>query len=173
MAVATKLTWEEFEKLPDDGRHHELLEGEHIALTPPRFDHSAIADRILTILRRQTQRKAYVEAGYRLGSDSWVQPDVSIPSLEQLAGPKPGGYLHGAPDLAVEVVSPSETAAILDRKVRRLLAAGESEVWVVYPETRTVHVFRRSGSQVKQAADRIATDVLPGWEANVADFFAD
>ena len=75
--------------------------------------------------------------------------------------------------MAVEVVSPSETAAILDRKVRRLLAAGDSEVWVVYPETRTVHVFRRSGSQVKQAADRIATDVLPGWEANVADFFAD
>ena len=77
MAVATKLTWEEFEKLPDDGWHHELLEGEHIALAPPRFDHSETADRILTLLRRQTQRKAYVEAGYRLGADSWVQPGVS------------------------------------------------------------------------------------------------
>ena len=173
MAVATKLTWEEFEKLPDDGWHHELLEGEHIALAPPRFDHSEIADRILTLLRRQTERKAYMEAGYRLGADSWVQPDVSIPSLAQLAGPRPGGYLQGAPDLAVEVVSPSETATILHRKIGRLLSAGAAEVWVIYPEAREVQVFRGSVSETRHAGDIITTPVLPDWQANVAAFFED
>lgn len=173
MATATKLTWEEFERLPDDGFHHELLEGEYIAVAPPRFAHSQIAHRILALFAKVRERAAFIEAGCRIGRENWIQPDVSIPNPAQLAGPMEGGYLLGAPDLAVEIVSPSETAAILDRKVDRLLAAGAAEVWVVYPETRKVHIFRGSTTEVKHHGDTIATAVLPGWQAGVSGFFED
>lgn len=173
MATATKLTWEEFERLPDDGWHHELLEGEHIAVAPPRFAHSRIAHRILALFSKASERIAFIEAGYQIGRENWIQPDVSIPTRAQLKDPMEGGYLQGAPDLAVEIVSPSETAAILDRKVDRLLAAGAAEVWVVYPDTRKVHVFRGPSTEVKHPGDVIATAVLPGWQADVRGFFED
>ncbi len=170
MAVATKLTWEEFEKLPDDGWHHELLEGEHIALPPPQRRHSETARRIFRLLDSCKGREAYFEAGFRIGGNSWVQPDVSVLRAEQEQGAS--GYFEGPPDLAVEVVSPSETATVLHRKIDRLLSSGTGEVWVVYPETRTVQVFRGAISETKHVGDIIQSPLLPGCQANVADLFA-
>lgn len=172
MAVATKLTWEEFEKLPDDGWHHELLQGEHIALPPPQRRHSRTARRVFRLLDNYAGCEAHMEAGFRLGADSWVQPDVSVlrPEQQHEGG---DGYFEGPPALAVKVVSPSETARVLQRKTDRLLARGATEVWVLYPDTKQVQVFRRSAWETKYSGDTLTTALLPGWKANVADFFAD
>ena len=171
MAVATKLTWEEFEKLPDDGWHHELLEGEHIALPPPQRPHSQTARRVFRLLDSCKGRETYFEAGFRLGADSWVQPDVAVLRAEQQQ--ERGGYFEGPPELAVEIVSPSETATTLHRKIDRLLSAGAAEVWVLYPETGKLQVFRGVTSETKHASDTITTPVLPDWNAKVASFFED
>jgi Uma2 family endonuclease len=82
--------------------------------------------------------QAYFEAGYKLHENpaSWVEPDVSFLRGDRLPVTKFQDYFLGAPELAVEVVSPFESASDLDRKVELRLAAGSLAVWVIYPRKR-------------------------------------
>jgi Uma2 family endonuclease len=79
--------------------------------------------------------------------------------------------LEGAPDLVIEVVSPSETAEDLDQKIREYLAAGAGVVWAIYPRARTVHVHKADGTVRIIGEDGLleAPDLLPGWSVRVAD----
>ena len=82
------------------------------------------------------------------------------------------GYFLGAPDLAIEVVSPSESARDLNKKVSLMLKSGSLAVWVIYPEERTVQVHRPDGTSY--AADTLTLpELLAGWEAPVASLFED
>ena len=72
--------------------------------------------------------------GYKLGDNSWVQPDVSITHADQ----PDGKYLGGAPAIAIEVISPSNTIGAMDTTTQLYFAFGALEVWRVYPETRHV-----------------------------------
>ncbi|HUP52383.1 MAG TPA: Uma2 family endonuclease, partial [Longimicrobiales bacterium] len=78
------------------------------------------------------------------------------------------------PDLAVEVVSPANTAADIEQKVGEYLAAGTVEVWVLYPRTHTLVVHRGDGVVLRRGdEDEIdGGDVLPGFRASVRSFFA-
>src|SRR5277367_6674291 len=151
MATTTNLlSWEAFEQLPDDGMHHEILEGELITLPPPKFGHGDVAWRTANALRILQDRRigrVYTEMGYKLSErpPTWIQPDVSFVHEERCLTARRDGYFIGSPELAVEVVSPSETLAGMDRKVKTLLAAGGAAVWVIDPETLSVHVFLRDG----------------------------
>lgn len=80
--------------------------------------------------------------------------------------------LEVAPDLAVEVISPCNEAADIHRKIRQLLAAGTTLVWIVYPATRTVEVHTHSGAAaLERAAILKGGDVLPGFEVAVHEIF--
>ncbi len=179
MATTTNLlSWEAFEQLPDDGMHHEIIHGELITLPPPQFPHSKIAKRLyraLLVVEEAGIGEVFLEAGYKLSDNppTWIQPDLSFVRPGRTAGVT--GYLTGAPDLAVEVVSPSDTPADLDRKVEALLAAGGMMVLVIFPDTRRVRVFRRDGTSFSLGAhDTLsAPDLLPGWEMPVAKLFED
>jgi Uma2 family endonuclease len=158
--MATTLTslisWEAFEQLPDDGMHRELVEGELIELPPPKSKHVVIAHNTYESLRPvQVSRvvKVFVEAGYRLSAKSWVQPDVSVLTRERAIAPSPDGHFHGGPELAIEVVSPPETARDLNRKVDLLLANGSLAVWVIYPEEEEVRVFLADGTGFVRGID--------------------
>lgn len=152
MATTTNLlSWAEFEQLPDDGMHHEIIEGELINYPPPKWKHSDVASNAfvaLLPLRQNGLGRVHAEAGYKISHNppSWIQPDVSFVRAERIDTVAPGGYLTGAPELAVEIVSPSESAIDLDRKVEALLAAGSQQVWVVYPVSRKVRVFLSDGT---------------------------
>ncbi len=180
MATKTLLTWEQFEQLPDDAMHYELLDGELITLPPPKSGHSTIAHTIRDALSpyviERGLGRVYVEAGYRLSTDpgTWVQPDVSFLRAERLSSTRQDQYFEGAPDLAVEVISPSESAHDVNRKTRKMLAAGARAVWVVYPETREAHISRNGSAQALTERDTISEpDLFPGWQFPVAKFFAD
>ena len=116
MATATNLlSWEAFEKLPDDGMHHEVIQGELITLPPPQFPHVKVAKRLyqaLFVLEEKGVGEVFVEAGYKLSEKpaTWIQPDVSFLRPGRTADVT--RYLTGAPDLAVEVVSPSDLSLI-------------------------------------------------------------
>jgi Uma2 family endonuclease len=115
-----------------------------------------------------------MEVGYKLGDDpaTWIEPDVSFLRNERVTGTTDGSYCLGAPELAVEVVSPSESARDLRRKVAPLLKAGSLAVWVIYPEERTVEVYRPDGTSY--TADTLsAPELVAGWEAPVASLFED
>jgi Uma2 family endonuclease len=185
MATTTTPTgltsWEAFEKLPDgDGYHREILEGEVQTLPPPKSGHSNIASNAyeaLLALKNQGLGRVYLEAGYRLSQDpaTWIQPDVSFLRAERVSRASQDDYFTGAPNLAVEVVSPSESAADIQRKVKLLLGAGAEAVWVVYPKTRTVEVHRPDGTSVsRHMKDTLSAPFLPpDWESPVAKLFED
>ena len=100
--------------------------------------------------------------------------DASFIRRERLPdGQSLEGDPYFAPDLAVEVISPNDNAVQVERKVRDYLANGVRMVWVVYPETRTVHVYRPGGTSVVLADtdDISGEDVIPGFACRVADFF--
>ena len=85
----------------------------------------------------------------------------------------PEGAIEIPPDLAVEVVSPGDNARDLEEKVAEYLEAGVRLIWVIYPETRSAHVFRLNGGALRLGADDALSgeDVLPGFTLPLARLF--
>ena len=179
MATTTNLlSWAAFEQLPDDGMHHEIIEGELITLPPPMSRHSIVALNALEALqpiRRRAGCRAFPEAGYKLSEHppTWIQPDVSFLNEKRVKNTDLDGYFLGAPELAVEVISPSESAADVHRKVELLLANGCQTVWVIYPRTKKVQVHLANGTSFSRGIhDSLSLpDLVPGWELPVAMIF--
>jgi len=176
--TTTLLTFEEFERLPDQPGKRELLKGKLIELPPAEFKHNRTShwiykplDTALSDAHRRGEAvdlgEVYIEMGYKLG-DSWVQPDVSV----TYAGQAVGKYLEGAPAIAIEVVSPSNTAQALDLKTDLYFQHGAREVWRVYPMTRHVVVHVPGGSRVIPENDAVTTPLLPGFALGVGELFA-
>jgi Uma2 family endonuclease len=144
MGTTTLLSFEEFEELPSEPGKMELLDGELIRLPPAKIRHTKIIHGLSDLLRSIVGKTGaglgvvYIEAGYKIGRNNWLQPDVSITRR----GQPETDYLEGAPALAIEVISESNTADQMQRKVKLYLANGAQEVWVVYPKTRSVWVFQ-------------------------------
>ncbi len=178
MATTTNLlSWEAFEQFPDDGMHHEIIEGELITLPPPKSGHSRVVGKAfkrLPPLEESGLWRVLAEAGYKLSENpaTWIQPDVSLLRSERALATAPDGYFIGAPELAIEVASPSESARDLEHKVAALLAAGGTAVWVVYPDIQKVRVFLRDGASFSHGTLSVP-DLLPGWELPVAKLFED
>lgn len=111
--------------------------------TPRRRD---IVFLVLTALRRYlkesgSQGLAYADVEFALDSNTRLRPDVSVLLAEQSRSLDLDRIpIPGAPDIAIEVISPSERAAASDAKVRTYLRHGTSEVWQVYPDSRTVQI---------------------------------
>ena len=106
--------------------------------------------------------------------DSVPKPDGLFVSAERHPSRAPViGSLRVPPELVIEVVSPSDNAYHVERKVWRYLEAGVEMVWVAYPDTRSVHVFRRDGSSsvVRPPMSLDGEAILPGFSQPVADFF--
>ena len=170
------LSWKEFEQLPDE--HLEILEGELITLPPPKSKHSIIAFKIAVLLlpfQEKGQGQILCEAGYQLSEDpaTWIQPDVSFHKMERVRATTPADYFRGAPELAIEVVSPSETAEMLNGKIEALLSGGSLAVWVIYPINREVRVFLPDGMSFRRGVNDVLTapELFPGWELPVARLF--
>lgn len=176
MSARTLLTFEQFEQFPDDGMKHELLQGEHIILPPPKLRHSNLQHKLLRALQPYVDQHQLgdvrIEAGFKLSKDTWLQPDVSFIRTAQLTSADPDGYLEGSPAIAIEVASESNTAAQLDQKLGLYFAHGAEEVWVVYPKTRRVRAYYPDGRSQTFAHGDIRTDSLPGWSTPVESLFA-
>ncbi len=179
MGAKTLLSWEQFEALPEDGNQYELNNGELVTMPPPGRTHSEIIWKISKILSRFVDEKQigriHIEIGFILSRKpeiTYRQPDISYLSKARLQAMGDTQFFEGAPDLAIEVVSPGNDAAELALKVEQYLAAGSAEVWVFYPKNRSVHVHKADGTVSKlSGTDTITTDLFPGWSARIAEFF--
>jgi len=174
------LTFEEFEHLPDEPGKLELLEGELIRMPPAKRKHLDTTQQLFLLLhsmvgdlRRERPNlglgKVHIEMGYRMGSDpgSWLQPDASITH----AGQTGDDYYEGAPLVAIEVASESQSAAHLEAKAEMYLSHGASEVWLVFPKTCKVWICRAGASTIEVLESAIRSDVLPGVEIRFEDIF--
>jgi Uma2 family endonuclease len=174
MSTTTLLTFEEFEKLPDEAGKLELLDGELIRMPPPKKRHMTIAHRLLFVLKPVVDSApaearlggVFVEMGYKIGAENWLRPDVSI----EHSGQPCDEYLEGAPALAVEVVSESNTARDLERKQKLYLDNGGIEVWVIYPDTQTVYVYRTDN--VQKFSGILRSRLIEGLEIDLKTLFA-
>jgi len=176
MGVKTLMTVEELAHLPDDGLRYELDEGELITMAPASEGHGGIAAEILGILRNFVKEHSLgrvftPDTGFRLADDTVRAPDVAFVRKQRLTGR--WTYFQGAPDLAVEVFSPSDSVAQLMHKVQQYLRAGCHTVWVVYPEAKQVHVLEASGHDRILDADEMleAPELLPGFSVPVQSLF--
>ena len=178
--TTTPLTFEEFERLPDRPGKRELLKGKLIELPPAEMKHDRIARRIFLELhyavaeahaRGQSKGlgEVCIESGYQLSGHSWLKPDVSVAR----PGQPEGKYLVDSPAIAIEVVSPSNSAADMDIKTELYFEFGALEVWLVYPKTRRVIVYEAGGSRVIRAHEAVTTPLLPGFSMPVKEMLGE
>lgn len=158
----------------------ELVKGEFVDLTPPGEEHGEVAVNTAMLLADHTRRgklgKVVVESGFFTARDPDTVrgPDVSFFRAESIgAEGLPQGYAVIAPDLAVEVVSPSDTSEEMEARAQELLASGVKQVWLVFPRTRTVHQCDPSGHvRVLKAEEMLSGgDVVPGFSCHVSELF--
>ena len=150
-------------------------------MSPAGSRHGRIELRIGSLLEQVVRRDRLgatfgAETGFVLSRnpDTVRAPDAAFVATARLpAGELPDGYFPGAPDLAVEVVSPSEAAADVHSKVNEYFEAGSRQVWIVYPNTRQVVVFRSARESVALLADDTLDggDLLPDFACRVAELF--
>lgn len=175
------MTAGELLRLPDDGKRHELVEGELREMAPAWARHGDAAAALTILLGQHVRaqrlgRVLAAETGFRISRnpDTVRAPDVSFVAQERVPpdGP-PQGYWELAPDLAVEVVSPNDAAAEIQSKVQMWLESGVRLVWVVYPDTRSVVAYK-SLKEISTftAGDALSGgDVVTGFESPVAEIF--
>ena len=182
MAVNPKLmTADELLNMPDDGMRHELVRGELRTMPPGGLEHgeeSSIFDGSLgAYVRAHRLGRVYTnEPGFILltNPDTVRAPDVAFLSRERVPPTgSPRGYYRGAPDLAVEVISPNDRYTGVDQKVAEWIEHGTRLVFVVNPRRQTVAVHR-PGQPIRVLGinDTLdGEDVVPGWRLPVRDLF--
>lgn len=174
-------TIEEYEQRPDDERYRdELVRGRLVREARPGHEHGRVQLQLGSELNQHVRRHRLgvvtVESGYALvPSTATVRgPDISFVVRARI--PREGlgcGFPRIPPDLAVEVVSPSNTAAALREKIDEYFGAGVRQVWVVYPRRRNVAVhLSRSDVRVLNEDDELdGGNVVPGFRLPVAEIF--
>lgn len=172
------MTADELWAMPEDGfHHHELVKGELITMSPAGFEHGTLAALIASSLvqhvsKHNLGRVAVAQAGYLLSRnpDTVREPDVSFVSAERDVRTRK--FFPGAPDLAVEVISPNDTYADVHSKVLEYLAAGTRIVIVIEPEKQLAIVNTLSQTSTLTINDTLtAADVVPGWSLPLRDLF--
>ena len=171
MPTAVELvTFEDLERLPEEAGKTELLDGELIQMPPAKRRHGKTSGRLFLRLSQLVAvlssvggasaiGEVEVEMGYKIGRspDSWLIPDVSVTHPGQ-----PGDdYYEGAPLIAIEIMSESNTPGKIDRKIEKYLANGGQEVWVFYSETRRVLTHFAGRDEVEVGRAHIRSRVLP------------
>jgi Uma2 family endonuclease len=184
MATMTQqlLTAEEFMNLPDppDGSQQELIRGVIVTMPPPKGRHGVCCAALVRVVGNHVHDN---RLGTLTANDTGVilehspdtvrGPDIAFWSAERVKE-IPDGYFEIPPDLAIEVVSPSDTHTKLQEKVRLYIKNGVRMVWLVDPELRIVTIYRTTGeARTLEENDTLSGDeVLPGFSCQVSAFFS-
>jgi Uma2 family endonuclease len=183
MTPSVKFTYDDFLNFPDDGKRHEIIDGEHFVTPSPNTKHQrvvvSLAGSLWMYLKRHPIGELFVAPFDVLFSDlDVVEPDLLYISRErrQVVTEK---HVVGAPDLAVEILSPGtrKTDEVTKRKLYERF--GVQEYWVVDPELDSVKVYRRVENVFARVSELsleaggvLTTPLLPDWSVTLAEIFA-
>lgn len=183
ISLATrKLTYDDYLRLPDDGKRYEIFDGELYVTPAPSTRHQFTVANVLLLVgsfvrERGLGRLLTAPLDVLLGRHDLAQPDLVFVSAERMEIVTDAA-IQGAPDLVAEIISPSTGKRDEGIKLRLYEREGVREYWLLYPETETVKVFRRRENRLEPAAELSAAagDVLtspffPGLELDVAALF--
>jgi Uma2 family endonuclease len=176
------MTADQLLQLPPDGHRYELIEGELKVMTPAGSRHGRIANTVAFLLTQHVRHHDLgivyaAETGFQLreNPDTVRAADAAYVAKRRIPPEgEPEGYWAIAPDLVVEVVSPSDSASEVQSKVADWLEAGCQLVWVVYPDTQTVTECH-SLAEIRVLTTGQSLEgghVLPGFACLVSEIFA-
>ena len=177
----TRLTAEELLRLSDTGRRYELVKGDLYEMPPAGARHGSVAGRIFARLiayveANQLGEVFAAETGFilRRNFDTVRAPDASFVAKDRLPGGElPAGYLELAPDLVVEVVSPTDRPREVREKAEDWLRAGARLVWVINPATHSATVYQSPEviEELSEDDNLEGEDVIPGFSCGIRDLF--
>jgi Uma2 family endonuclease len=180
-------TAEELLHMPDDGMRYELIAGDLRMMPPPGFEHGRVAMTAGRLLSTHVHAAGLgvtvgAETGFLIATDPDTvrAPDTAFVRRERAeAVGRTFKYWPGAPDFAIEVVSPDDSRRYVREKALNWVEAGASALLVLDPRTRSATVYRAGGEVSTHTAsspegDDVLdlSDAVPGWRVAVADFFA-
>jgi Uma2 family endonuclease len=179
-SVAAKLvSARELLRMGDIGRC-ELIYGELVMMSPAGAEHGVVAVRIGRFVSEFVEENKLgvtfaAETGFKLESDPDLvrAPDVSFVRKARLRRGVPKGFFPGAPDLAVEVLSPDDTRRAVGEKANSWLAHGATSVWIADPAKMTIQVRHTEGAPVLFSLNQTLTDeaILPGFAMALKKIF--
>lgn len=178
--VIPKLSFEEFRQLPVDGKRYELVRGEVHVTPAPATRHQAVVQNLSGnlwpfVIKNHLGEVWPAPLDVRLSNDTALQPDLIFISNAR-AGIIQENWIAGAPDLVVEVLSPSTAAYDRATKLPIYGEAGVLEVWLIESRVKTVEVLKLQGKkyfvEATYARDQVLTsNVFPGWQLPLRDLF--
>jgi Uma2 family endonuclease len=182
-AEPIRYTYEDYLNFPDDGRRHELIDGEHFVTPAPLRRHQKLSGRLMFALeawlRKHPTGEVYAAPLDVILSDvDVVEPDILFVSNERAE--VLGKWVHGAPDLVVEILSPSTRRVDEITKRRLYERVGVREYWIVDGEIEAVKVYRRQDDGTfprvadlsREEGHSLETPLLPGFSLSLAELFA-
>ncbi len=165
-----------------DDKRVELVEGIIVEMSKAGGRHGEIAQLIGELIgpyirSNKLGRTTAAETGYILkkanAEDSVRGLDFAFVQMSRAPQGLPVGLVPFAPDFAVEVISPGNSAEDLHRKLLELLDSGTQLIWFVYADTKTVSVHTATGAKIYQLGDTLDADpIIAGYQVAVADLFA-
>jgi len=182
---AVKLTYDDYVHFPEDGKRHELIDGEHVVTPTPVRRHQAISMNLSVMigahLRAQPVGRVFAAPFDVILSDfDVVEPDLIYLSNSRLAEIETSPWIRGAPDLVVEIGSPGTRKRDLTTKRRLYERFGVGEYWIVDPELDTIQVYRLVDERYERVAeltaehgDVLTTPLLPGLDLPLSAIFED
>jgi Uma2 family endonuclease len=180
-----KLTYDDFVLFPDDGQRHELIDGEHYVTPSPNMKHQRVSGNLHFLMRTRLEHHPVGQVFYAPFDVVFTRYDVVEPDLLYMSNARARAVLtaanvQGAPELVIEIGSPSTRKR--DETIKRRLyeREGVSEYWVVDPELDVIRVYRREGGGFDRAAelsaeagDVLTSPLFDGLELPLADVFRD
>lgn len=180
---ATKLTYEDFLLIPEDGKRHEIIAGEEYASPAPRVKHQELVLRLSLALGKHLEqhplrRLLPVPVDVVLSPEDVVEPDLLFIRQSRLDIVTEAN-VQGAPDLAIEILSENyrRRDEVLKRKLYEHFRV--AEYWIVDPELETVKIYRLGAAGYGPAAELsreagavLASPLLPGFALPLAALFA-
>jgi Uma2 family endonuclease len=178
-----KLTYDDFVLFPDDGKRHELIDGEHYVTPSPNRRHQELLGTLYLLIASWLEEhpigKAMLSPFDVLFSDvDVVEPDLLYFSNARAAAVITPKNVQGAPEIVVEIASKSTRRR--DETLKRQLyeRGGVSEYWIIDPEIDVVRVFSRKGARFgravelsREAGDVLTTALIPALEMPLARIF--
>lgn len=171
----------EFMALNRDGHRYEIVNGELIDMGNSGAKHGYIAVVLSAALFNSvsTQKLGAIfdsSTAFKMKSGNKRSPDISFMAKERLQGLKdlPDGFLEGAPDLAVEILSPSNTVEEIHNKLVEYFENGSRLVWVIHPKEEYVLVYRsaQQPDRLLKSTDSLnGEEIVPDFTLPIADLF--
>jgi Uma2 family endonuclease len=181
---SVKLTYDDFLLFPDDGKRHELIDGEHYVTPSPNTRHQRISGRLHLLIGKWLEAHPIGQLFYApfdvvFSNFDVVEPDLLYMSNERAAEILTAKHVSGVPELVIEIGSPGTRKRDETLKRRLYERTGVTEYWIVDPDVDVIRIFRRDERGFTravelsvEAGDVLTTPLLPDLEIPLARVFA-